>query len=103
MSQSILNKIITGTKHHLNLFTTIEIEQLENRVIERDGKYFVACLVRNKQIQLKPEEVVRQLLLTRLHNDYGYSFDRIFQSWSFFWRSSISPLLQCTAKTRQRR
>ena len=35
------------------------------------------CIVRNKAIQLKPEEVVRQLYATRLINEYGYPKSRL--------------------------
>ena len=72
-----LDAILKGSKHRLNLFRHEEVQAHEERVFEKDNKYFAECLVRKKQIQLKPEEVVRQLLLGRLHHDYGYSFDRI--------------------------
>ena len=73
----LLDAVLKGSKHSLNLFRYEEVQDLENRVTEKDGKYFADCLVRQKQIQLKPEEIVRQLLLARLHNDYGYSYDRM--------------------------
>ena len=38
---------------------------------------YVNCLVRRKDIQLKPEEAVRQLYLIVLNEQYGYSFDRM--------------------------
>lgn len=72
-----LDAILKGSKHRLTLFRHEEVQALEERVFQKDSKYFAECLVRKKQIQLKPEEVVRQLLLGRLHHDYGYSFERI--------------------------
>ena len=35
------------------------------------------CLIRNKDVQLKPEERTRQLWLSRLINQYGYPASRI--------------------------
>ena len=41
------------------------------------NKVFVTCYKRKKLIELKPEEVVRQLMLIKLVNDYGYLLDNI--------------------------
>ena len=38
---------------------------------------FVTCIVRDKDIQLKPEEIVRQLYATRLIKQYGYTKKRL--------------------------
>ena len=38
---------------------------------------YVVCLVRNKDVQLKPEERTRQLWLSRLVDQYGYPTSRI--------------------------
>lgn len=46
-------------------------------ISERDGKYVLACLKRNKSIQAKPEEIVRQLMLWKLVHYYQYPLDRI--------------------------
>ena len=72
-----LDAILKGSKHRLNLFRHEEVQMLEERVQDKDGKYFTDCLVRKKQIQLKPEEVVRQLLLARLNTHYGYDFSHM--------------------------
>ena len=53
-----------------------------SRFVEKEGKNgkkvcFVKCLVRQKEIQLKPEEVIRQLFLDKLINEYGYPISRI--------------------------
>ena len=74
---SRLGSILKGSKYRLNLFRHDEVQALEERVTEKGGKFLSECLVRKKQIQLKPEEVVRQLLLVRLNKDYGYSFERM--------------------------
>lgn len=63
------------------LFSEEEIRLLNERSFEKQvrGKTvtFVTCLVRNKDIQLKPEERTRQLWLARLINDLGYAASRV--------------------------
>lgn len=41
-------------------------------LVEKNGKYFVHCRIRNKQLAFKPEEVVRQKVLNWLIDDLGY-------------------------------
>jgi type I restriction enzyme M protein len=63
------------------LFSEDEVKALEDRVIERDARgkttAHVTCLVRGKEVQLKPEERVRQLWLARLIDKFGYAPSRI--------------------------
>ena len=63
------------------LFTEEENNALNSRVevrqVRGEQKDFVECLVRNKSVQLKPEERVRQLWLARLVEDFGYPLSRI--------------------------
>ena len=79
MSQ--IQKILQNSNYGLDLFTDQEIELLESRIIEKEAKtgvgFYVDCLVRNKEIKLNPEEVVRQLYLHRLLSDYNYPKERI--------------------------
>ena len=77
LRHSPLDDILKGSKHRLNLFRHDEVQALEERLTEKDGKYFAECLVRKKQIQLKPEEIVRQLLLARLNTHYGYDLSNM--------------------------
>lgn len=74
-------QILKDSDYSLSLFTPEEIKAVENRVSVRPtrGKdtYFVRCLVRDKDVQLKPEEVVRQPYLYRLMNAYDYPKQRI--------------------------
>ena len=77
----ILTDIIKGTSYELSLFTEEQIAKLENQVIKRTTKngasYYLTCLVRKKEIKLTPEEVVRQLYLLVLTEDFGYPISRI--------------------------
>lgn len=63
------------------LFSEDEVKALASRTFEREvrGKAatFVKCLTRDKDVQLKPEEALRQLWLARLVGPYGYPAKRI--------------------------
>ena len=63
------------------LFSEEEIQALDERSFGKDvrGKpaTHVTCLVRNKAVQLKPEERTRQLWLSRLIDQYGYPVSRL--------------------------
>jgi type I restriction enzyme M protein len=76
--QTILKK---DNNYHLSLFSENEINALRKRVVTKTirGKEtpFVKCVVRNKNIQLKPKEIVRQLYARRLLNEYGYPPERL--------------------------
>jgi type I restriction enzyme M protein len=77
----IIQEILKNSNYQLDLFTDAEIAELEQRVQskETNGKlaFYIRCLVRDKDIRLKPEEIVRQLYLRRLMNTYGYQKHRI--------------------------
>ena len=72
-----LSKILKDSNYHLSLFKNKNIEDLENRIEEKKGKAYINCIIRNKAIQLKPEEIVRQLYTQRLIEFYGYPKKRI--------------------------
>ena len=73
--------ILKDSNYRLSLFADDEIENLRTRVFSkpgRDGKIpYVKCIVRDRDIQLKPEEIVRQLYAARLINQYGYPKNRL--------------------------
>ncbi|MFA4817802.1 MAG: N-6 DNA methylase [Parcubacteria group bacterium] len=60
----------------LSVFEGIAPEQVLN-LSEKDGKYYLDCLKRKKNIQAKPEEIVRQLMIYKLVNFYKYPLDRL--------------------------
>jgi hypothetical protein len=63
------------------LFSEQETRALDSRVVLRENRGsqvpYVTCLVRDKEVQLKPEEKTRQLWLARLIENLGYSRTRI--------------------------
>jgi len=72
----ILN-IIKNSDYNFSLFDQSFIDELEQNIKIKDGKPYVVCIIRNKEIVLKPEEVVRQLYLMKLIREYGYPKRRI--------------------------
>lgn len=77
----VLQEILRDSNYGLSLFSQHEIDELADRITSKETKsgvrYYIRCLVRNKDIVIKPEEVVRQLYLARLINKYSYEKRRI--------------------------
>lgn len=77
----IIQSILKDSNYHLDLFSGDEITSLRERIVTKTtrGKEtaFVTCIVRDKEIQLKPEEIVRQLYAARLIKEYGYPKKRL--------------------------
>lgn len=69
--------ILKDTNYGLELFDDKEREWLNDRIFEKSGKPYAKCVVREKDMQLKPEEVVRQLYSNRLIEQYEYPKSRI--------------------------
>ena len=82
----IIQTILKDSNYHLTLFTDDEIDVLREKVFTKKtrGKEtpFVKCIVRDKDIQLKPEEIVRQLYAARLIKKYGYPKKRLIFEYS---------------------
>ena len=76
-----IKEILKDSEYKLELFSQKAIENLEEKIVIKEGKtapnYYVTCLVRDKQIKLTPEEIIRQLYLDKLMNEYGYAKSRI--------------------------
>ena len=96
MRQScIIQSILKDSNYHLALFAADEITALQEKVLAKSARGkempFVKCIVRDKDIQLKPEEIVRQLYAARLINQYGYPKTRIkFEYFVTFGREKKS-------------
>jgi type I restriction enzyme M protein len=76
-----IEQILKNTNYHLDLFSDSEIAALESCITTRQSNgntlFYARCLKRDRDIRLKPEEVVRQLYLHRLIESYGYPKNRI--------------------------
>lgn len=73
--------VLKDSNYHLSLFSENEITDLRKSISVKKANskeiQFVNCIVRNKTIQAKPEEIVRQLYAARLINQYGYPKERL--------------------------
>ena len=72
----IIQTILKDSNYHLDLFDESEIQDLRQK-IEGKEKPFIYCPIRGKAVQLKPEELIRQLYTTRLLKKYRYPQERI--------------------------
>ena len=72
----IVQTILKDSNYHLDLFDTSEIQDLRQRI---DGKKrpITYCPIRRKAVQLKSEELIRQLYVERLLNRYHYPRERV--------------------------
>ena len=75
-------EILKDSEYKAQQFSQEVIAHINERIVEKEGKNgvpqaYVECLVRKKQIKLSPEEVVRQLFIDKLINDYGYPVSRM--------------------------
>ena len=74
----MIEQILKDSAYKLTQFNSDEIDAVENEIYKKsNGKFFMKCLIRDKEIQLKPEEVIRQLFIYKLLNTYGYSKSQI--------------------------
>lgn len=62
-------------KYDLSIFSPESIHRIDSKIFEKNGKNYITCLKRNKDIQVKPEEIVRQLMLDKLIHDYQYPLE----------------------------
>src|SRR3989338_6558367 len=74
--KTILN-ILKDSHYSLSLFDQKLVSELEQKITIKGGKPYVICAIRDKEIILKPEEVVRQLYAMKLLEEYGYPKQRI--------------------------
>lgn len=77
----ILSSILKDSNYKLTQFSYDKIRALEESVVLKSGKDkhypVVNCLVRKKEIRLTPEEVIRQLYVMVLNEDFGYPLSRM--------------------------
>ena len=77
----MLQEILKDGSYRLDLFKKDEIATLWEKVfvktIRGRATPHVKCIVRDKDVQLKPEEMVRQLYAARLIDHYGYPKNRL--------------------------
>ncbi|GAG46546.1 unnamed protein product, partial [marine sediment metagenome] len=67
--------ILRGTSHALTIFKPGAVNDLE--LFAKRCKPYLRCYATGKERPAKPEEIVRQLFVKTLMDDYGYPIDRI--------------------------
>ena len=65
------------TKYSLTLFGPESINSIEKRLFDKGGKPYIKCIVSDKDRAAKPEEIVRQLWLKKIMDEYHYPKERI--------------------------
>ncbi|MGI9338510.1 MAG: N-6 DNA methylase [Gammaproteobacteria bacterium] len=72
-----IRQILQGAAHRLDIFSGELLGALEKALTEKDGRLYAECVVRKKQIRMTPEEVVRQLYVMKLMEEYRYPHSRL--------------------------
>lgn len=72
-----LASILKDSDYNLSLFRETDIKTLESKIKVQKNKPYVECIIREKEVQLKPEEIVRQLYALKLIYEYDYPKQRI--------------------------
>jgi len=73
----LLSTILKDSDYKLLQFGREKTQKLEDQIVERNNKYFVNCLIRKKEIRITPEEIIRQLYVMTLQEDYNYPASRM--------------------------
>ena len=64
-------------QYELTIFHPDAIAWLESRLFEKRGHPYLKCLASGRDRRAHPEEIVRQLYIKKLMDDYGYPKERI--------------------------
>jgi len=93
VTAGILDRIFKDpeVKHGLSLFTADELEAIENLLVDKDGRFYITCQIKDKYKVAKPEEIVRQLWIYRLLTEYGYPKERIDVEKVIYFGSRVEP------------
>ncbi len=74
---NIYNLIGVANKQFFDVFSESSIKKMEEGLKQKKEKTYLTCLKREKEIIAKPEEIVRQLMLHKLVEEYNYPLDLI--------------------------
>lgn len=77
-------------KHRLTLFRADDIQWLETQLFEKNGKPYLKCLASDKDRPAKPEEIVRQLWIKKLLEEYHYPKARFRIEYGVWFGSGVS-------------
>ena len=79
---NIISKIVADSNYKIEQFNQTEIDSVETLITiktDKKGKevYYVKCQIRDKDIKLTDEELVRQLYINKLINEYNYPKEKM--------------------------
>ena len=63
-------EILSENQRSLVLFDEAGIKAVQALFVEKNGKSYLRCQLRAKEVQAKPEEIIRQLWIHRLITHY---------------------------------
>lgn len=78
------------TKHRLTLFEVKDVQWLETQIFEKNGRPYLKCLASDRDRPAKPEEIVRQLWIKKLLDEYHYPKERIKVEYAVWFGSGVS-------------
>ena len=75
-------QLMADSNYSLEQFTNEEINKVEKQITHKTNKkgdviYYVHCGIRDKDVRLTPEELVRQLYIVKLMDTYMYPKERM--------------------------
>ncbi len=77
-----VSKLLADSSYKTGQFTEDEIEAVGKLITVRKGKkdeevFYICCQIRNREIRLTEEELIRQLYIFKLLHTYGYPKDKM--------------------------
>jgi type I restriction enzyme M protein len=74
-----IHELLSSSKNQfsLDIFSAKSIAAVKAALVERNGRYYLKCCARTKEVLAKPEEIIRQLWLQRLQNEFKYPSSRL--------------------------
>jgi type I restriction enzyme M protein len=76
-ADTTLDEIVAEGRRSLVLFDATAIKAVKALMAAKNGRPYIRCQVRGKEIQAKPEEIIRQLWIHRLTTHYQYPVSRM--------------------------
>ena len=76
-------------QYELTIFHPDAVAWLEKQIFEKRGQPYLKCLASGRERRAYPEEIVRQLYIKKLMDDYGYPKERIQVEKPVFFGSGV--------------
>jgi len=86
-STQTVHDILRGSEYALTIFTDAEVRALS--IFDKGGKPYLKCFATDKDRPAKPEEIVRQLYVKKLIDQYGYPKERLRVEKEVYFGSAV--------------